>query len=107
MICGAPKGTKAKTAKHEKPMFSFGFQWFLQVQRWLQAMKMSLFCEFFAGLFLECPCEWFWTTFGSILEPFSIGKPLKNEDTNDREEHSEKDLKKKRLEAARGVSDLV
>ena len=83
IICEAPKGTKVKTLKHEKPMFSFGFQWFLKVQRWLKAMKMSLFGGLFAGLFLECPSEWFRTTFGSILGPFSVSKPLKNDGKNE------------------------
>ena len=44
---------------------------------------MSLFGGLFAGLFLECPFEWFWTTFGCILDRFSISKPLKNEAKNE------------------------
>jgi len=65
-----PKGTKVKQLKHEKPMFSFGFQWFFKVQRWLKAMQMSLFCGPFAGLFLDCHFGGIWTTFWSILGPF-------------------------------------
>jgi hypothetical protein len=56
-ICEAPKGTKVKALKHEKPMFSLSFQWFWKVQRWLQAMKISLVGGLFAGLFLACPFD--------------------------------------------------
>ena len=83
IICKVPKGTKVKTVKHEKPKFSFGFQWFFKVQRWLKAMKVALFCGLFAGLFLACPFEWFWPTFGCILDRFSGSKPVKNDAKNE------------------------
>ena len=56
-----------KTLKHEKVMFSFGFQWFSKVQRWLKAMKMSIFgYDHFAVLLLEVPFD---SALNVLLEP--------------------------------------
>ena len=83
LIFEVPKGTKGKTLKHEKPVFSVGFQLFFKVQRWLQAVKMSLFCGVLSDLILECPFKWFWSTFKYIVGRFSVSKPFKNRVKNE------------------------